>query len=273
MQLELLRLVALGVLGMVSLAAETMPVAQQNAMIQTYCAVCHTDASMNGGLSLQHFDAAMAAPSLKAMLLSKITGGALLATVRSAPTNAEAAEFVNKRLKTGAMAASGVREPELTTMAGLAYALAEGSARADEWSAERQAGSSTVSILREARRASESGSAESYRLIVTCDGATRQGTMQVAWSPAAQTGKVTVEVDSRAPRSYVVDGMEEMGDGKGAVTKGLSAIYVADDKTSLELPIKSVAVSDLFPGDVVTFPFGELSKGAREELRACFPSQ
>jgi len=59
-------------------AAELMPSAQQNALVQKYCAVCHTDAAKNGGLSLEHFDAALAPPSLTAMLLSKLTGGVLL---------------------------------------------------------------------------------------------------------------------------------------------------------------------------------------------------
>jgi hypothetical protein len=40
-----------------AVASGAMPAAQQNALVETYCAVCHTDASRNGGLSLQHFDA------------------------------------------------------------------------------------------------------------------------------------------------------------------------------------------------------------------------
>jgi hypothetical protein len=50
--------------GVIVLAApdvplsDAMPVAQQNALVQKYCAVCHTDVHRNGGLSLQHFDAA-----------------------------------------------------------------------------------------------------------------------------------------------------------------------------------------------------------------------
>lgn len=53
-------------------AVELMPTTQQNALVQKYCAVCHTDAAMNGGLSLEHFDAANASPSLTAMLVSKL---------------------------------------------------------------------------------------------------------------------------------------------------------------------------------------------------------
>jgi hypothetical protein len=268
-----------GLVSSGAFAAGTMSVAQQNAMVQTYCAVCHTDASMNGGVSLQHFNAATAAPSLKAMLLSKITGGALLETVQAAPTKGDAAEFVGKRLKTGAMAASGVPEPDLATMLAFAYSLAKGSARANEWTVEpRQDGPAnmdtvTASILREVPSDTHLGSAESYRLIVACNAATRQGTMQVAWSPAAQTGKLTATVDSKAPVSYVVEGKENMGDGKGGITNGLAAIYVSDANTSLALPAKSLAVSDLFPGDVITFPFADLPRGTRKELAACFPDR
>src|SRR5579872_6892013 len=58
-------------------AGDIMPPAQQTALIQKYCAVCDTDASMNGGLTLEHFDAAKVDPSLAAMLVSKLKGKAL----------------------------------------------------------------------------------------------------------------------------------------------------------------------------------------------------
>src|SRR3982751_3923908 len=58
-------------------AADRMPVAQQNALVQQYCAVCHTDAAKNGGLSLEHYDAAQVNPPLAAMLLSKLRNGAM----------------------------------------------------------------------------------------------------------------------------------------------------------------------------------------------------
>ena len=45
-----------------------MPPAEQNALVKRYCAVCHTDAAMNGGLSLQHYDAANRDPTLAAMI-------------------------------------------------------------------------------------------------------------------------------------------------------------------------------------------------------------
>src|SRR5437763_8400034 len=62
-----------------------MPVAEQNALVAKYCAVCHTDAAMNGGLSLQHYDAAKRDPSLAAMMLSKLANGAMGAAGNGVP--------------------------------------------------------------------------------------------------------------------------------------------------------------------------------------------
>lgn len=58
-------------------SAEPLPAATQNALVQKHCAVCHSDAASNGGLSLQHYDAAQPNPPLAAMLLSKLRNGAI----------------------------------------------------------------------------------------------------------------------------------------------------------------------------------------------------
>jgi hypothetical protein len=58
--------------GLAAVANGAMPAAQQNALLQKYCVVCHTDAHMNGGLSLEHFDAAHPDPGVAAMLVSKL---------------------------------------------------------------------------------------------------------------------------------------------------------------------------------------------------------
>jgi hypothetical protein len=54
--------------GEESKVTEIMPSAQQNSVVRKYCASCHSDALMYGGLSLEHFDAAHPEPSLAAML-------------------------------------------------------------------------------------------------------------------------------------------------------------------------------------------------------------
>src|SRR5438270_4865108 len=63
----------------------TMPAAEQNALVRQYCAVCHTDAARNGGLSLQHYDAARRDPALAAMILSKLNNGAMGAAGQGVP--------------------------------------------------------------------------------------------------------------------------------------------------------------------------------------------
>jgi hypothetical protein len=113
-----------------------MPAAQQNALVQKYCAVCHTDAARNGGLSLEHFDAAQASPSLTAMLLSKLTGGVSLATVREAGSSASAAALVDQKMKSGAMGA-GIPIPDKVTIDAMIHAFALKSAGATEWTVER----------------------------------------------------------------------------------------------------------------------------------------
>ena len=60
----------------VAWAGDAMPVAQQNLLVQKYCAACHDDVKMVAGFSLQHFDAADPDPGLTAMLLSKMKDGA-----------------------------------------------------------------------------------------------------------------------------------------------------------------------------------------------------
>src|SRR5215831_846367 len=65
-----------------------MPAAEQNALLRRYCAVCHTDTAMNGGLSLQHYDAAKRDPALAAMMLSKLNNGAMGAAGDGVPEKA-----------------------------------------------------------------------------------------------------------------------------------------------------------------------------------------
>lgn len=46
---------------------------QQTEMMQDYCVMCHLDRANNGGLSLEHFDAATVSPALAVMLVNKFT--------------------------------------------------------------------------------------------------------------------------------------------------------------------------------------------------------
>ena len=264
-----------------ALAAELMPTSQQNALVQKYCAVCHTDAARNGGLSLQHFDAAQAPPSLTAMLLSKLTGGVLLKTAREADSNASAAAFVDKKMRSGAMGAAGIPIPDKATIDALIHAFSVASAGAMDWTVERSkltasAPILTASILREMPSATSTGEAEVYRLIASCNSTTQEGEMQLTWSPIAQSGALAASVDGNPAAQYRVEGSEKMGNGSGVVLHGLAALALAETKrgasrTGLPFPAESLTISDLFPGERVTFSFANLPEDARHEFKACFP--
>jgi len=253
-------------------AAELMPVPHQNALVWQYCAVCHTDAARNGGLSLEHFDAAHAAPSLLAMMLSKLTGGVTLDMARAAGANAKATALVDMKMRSGAMGAAGIPIPDKATIDAFIHAFAVGSIGATEWTVERakEGTGLTASILREAPSTTNAGEAEVYRLIASCNAATREGAVQLAWSPVPQSGTFTASVDGNAAVTLRAEGSEKMGNGSGVVLHGLAALMLSETKRGLPLPAESLTISDLFPGETITFPFANLPRDARRELAACF---
>ncbi len=137
--------------------AELMKPAEQNALVQQYCAVCHTDAMKSGGLSLQHYDAARTSPALAAMMLSK--------------------------MQNGAMGAAGKGVPSKEAQAAWSQTTTAQAETAREWSVERGDGSLTVSIV------AYGPQRRVYRLAVTCEAAGGRGEISLAWSPSPQTGR------------------------------------------------------------------------------------
>ena len=252
-------------------ASEVMPTARQNALVQKYCTVCHTDAANNGGLSLEHFDAAQAAPSLMAMLLSKLTSGLPLRTVREASSEAGAAALVDKKLKSGAMSAAGIPIPDKATIDALIQSFVVESIGAMDWNVQHTtvaaAGTPVIvaSILREKSWAKSAGEARAYRLIVSCNVAARIGSMQLAWSPQPQRGSLSASVDGSAAVSYPVEGSEKMGNGSKVVTQGVASLTMC-----LPLPAETLTITDLFPGETVVFPFANLTRQAHQDLQVCF---
>jgi len=173
-------------------ANDTMPPAAQNALVQKFCAVCHDDAKMIGGLSLQHFDAARVDPTLAAMLASK--------------------------LKDGALGAAGVKPlPDRATQDAFFEALTEEAAGAREWVVARDASVFTANVV---RQASPGGpKANLYRLKLTCDSGTRTGEAQLTWAPGdvEMTGAtLSVTADRGTPLKY------DVANGRGAAVIGIS---------------------------------------------------
>ncbi len=265
-------------------AAELMPSAQQNALVQKYCAVCHTDAAKNGGLSdSEHFDAATGGCRVwRQCCLSKLTGGVSLKTAREAPSNTTAAALIDQKMRSGAMGAAGIPIPDKATIDALIHAFAVESSGAMNWTVERSYDAAasvpilTVSTLREMPSAKHVGEAEVYRLIASCNSATQEGEMQLAWSPVAQSGTLAASVDGNVAARYRVEGSEKMANGSGVVLHGLAALVLAETKRGgsrigLPFPAESLTISDLFPGETVTFSFANLSRNERHEFNACFP--
>jgi hypothetical protein len=226
-------------------AAEPMPPAQQNALVQKYCAVCHTDAAKNGGLSLEHYDAAQVNPALAAMLLSK--------------------------LRNGAMGAAGLGVPDSATRDAWVAATAAQAERATGWTVIRteapgsKAHVLTATIVRNAAPRKSGTDAPVYRLTLACNIASRKGEIQLTWSPAPQTNRTfSVSADGNAGIPHRLEGREEkMGNG-AASTTGLAAAAL-----NVPLPENILTITDLFPGETVVFPLGELDQVDRRQLAVC----
>lgn len=221
-----------------------MPVAEQNALVKQYCAVCHTDAALNGGLSLQHYDAAKRDPALAAMILSK--------------------------LNAGAMGAAGNGVPDKAAQEAWLASTKEQAQGSEEWFVNREDGSVSASIVRRVppRRPDDTHSPV-YRIRVVCDPSSHAGQMQLTWSPQPQTERtMTASADGNPPIEYRIEGLESMGNG-AAVQTGQASLLLSNGG-KLGFPDRSLTVHDLFPDEAVEFPLSKLDQKTRTDLRSCF---
>jgi hypothetical protein len=215
----------------IALAIEPMPVGQQNALVQKYCAPCHSDPRNNYGLSLKSFDAANLDPTVAAMLAAKLKGGAI--------------------------GASGLPHPDRATQDALLRALTLKAAGAAKWNFSQTASIIAASSVQELPSPRVPGEMDLYRLTITCDADSREARMQLAWAPGdvEDGAAITVSNDMKGPATY-------------ALRKGEGHVFL--DARKQGLPAQSLSVRGLIYGETAVFAFNDLSHAAREMLAICF---
>ncbi len=221
----------------ISLAAtnDPMPPAKQTALIQKYCAVCHTDALPNGRLTLQHFDASHADPGDAAMILAK--------------------------LKTGALGAAGIPEPDKATADAWISATTAQAAGANEWNVSHKASGLSASIVKEFPSKAFPPQPDLYRFTLTCDASAHKTVMELTWSPATPKNgqEFSITIDGKPALTPKVEGTEKMGNGSNG-TSGPGGVLLSP----LPLPSQTLSVTEILPGETVIFPFDTLPKNIRE---------
>jgi hypothetical protein len=256
-------------------AAELMPSAQQNAVVQKYCGGCHSDALMYGGLSVEHFDGAHSDPSLAAMLVSKLTNGHTTKDVAAAAEDPDSKASILSLMKNSAMGAAGKGVPDQTTQVDFVKALSAEARGAEDWYSSwtekpvTPFRTLTASILREVPSTKYAGYTDMYRLILTCRAATHEGEIKLAWANGVpEEGRpITVAVDGKAPFTHKVEGGRKQGNG--AYGPGATILY-PNSETTMLFPTQTLTIRNLFPDETVVFPFENLSPAVRRDLSACF---
>lgn len=254
-----------------------LPIARQNELVKTYCAACHDDARKVGGMSLEHFDAAQADPTIAAMLLSKLTNGLTLETVKAADGDPVVMALVDREVKTSALFAAGIEPPDAAIVRAWISALSGAATGATAWTSSPQPRpGAAASLVREVPLAADAAKANIYRLAVACDPETRRGEIALTWAPGDLVNgrEVSATADAGAPVTQRLS--VTTWKGNRGPTRGIGSVVLYSTRgtetgaTFAALPARSLTVTNLMNDQTVTFPFSELAPTTRQALSACF---
>ena len=274
-------------------AAATMPVAQQNKIVQQYCAVCHSDASPHGGLSFSHFDAAHPDPTVTALMIGQLTGLAFErvdACVRGIGTGCSPVLDTIRgggALNAASTVMKDMKRPDDATTTAFISAIAAESAGAQKWTsfintdaAAAQPPGLTAVAVREVPAPSTNGPEDVglYRLALVCNQDTHEGEMKLSWgpAPAPKDSTLSVAVDGTAPVNYKAQDGEQMFPGIPKDSGAGSFLLYETEKNSkvpnyaTPLPARTLTVSNMFPNQTATFSFDYMLPALREKLSLCF---
>ena len=248
--------------------AAAIAVEKQNDFVKTHCAVCHNDRAKNGGLSLEGFDGARVAPSLAAMMLSKMTSGTALATRERRRARRRRGGDAGQGARTGRRQRGRRRRARQGDRGRPGVGVPAQSAGASKWSVERakdrvtNADMVTASIVRELPSAAGAGrpadiEAAMYRLVLTCNATARDGEMQLAWSPipsAARWRCRSTASRRRASRWWAPSAWGTAPRRRPGRRRSCSRASAAAPRASSFRSARSPPAG-LFAGETVTFPF------------------
>jgi len=253
---------------------------EQNVMMEKYCVICHLDTAMNGGLSLEHFDAATVSPPLAAILVSKFTTGVPLEDVMKPELDSQTVAEIEFGKRVGAPSVMGIAGLPLPTdgeINGFIMAMARRSNDAEHWHIavdEEEISADIVRVTTIPVREDQGDRDITYRLVLTCDTSNGEGEILLTWSPVPANGDLKVIVDSDPPVDFVIDGQELMANGDSGTSAPSSVVLAGlgknDDHPDIAVPRIRLRIKGPLPTDEVEFSFNDLWGSEPRLLNACF---
>lgn len=235
---------------------------------------------MNGGLSLEHFDASTVSPALAAVLANKFTTGVPIEELLLPEFNSQLIEKIETGKEYGApsvMSISGLPLPTEGEINGFIMAMAHRSNNVDQWHVTKD-GNITIADIARVARLPESEYVKLrdliYRLVVSCDASSRTGEILLTWSPVPMNGKLEVIVDSESAQVFVINEQEPMANGDPGTSAPSSVMLIGRNRLNeypeLSIPDDMLRIKGPLPTEQIEISFSELWELEPELIEVCF---